>query len=135
MKLVRLGPVKDVLRTLVWIVVFVHASVEFANANPYLPKPGEPVARVRVGTCAVTGGFMHLYTALDNRIFDKYGIATEHVVLRGGAVAMAALASDEIQFLYCNAISMSSGSRPARTASSWLRFSWDFLMCCWLEGT
>src|SRR5437016_9684998 len=46
---------------------------------------------------------MHLYTALDNRIFDKYGIATEHVVLRGGAVAMAALASDEIQFLYCNA--------------------------------
>jgi hypothetical protein len=53
-KLVRLGPVKDVLRTLVWIVVFVYTSVEFANANPYLAKPGEPVARVRVGTCAVT---------------------------------------------------------------------------------
>jgi NitT/TauT family transport system substrate-binding protein len=102
-KLVRLGLVKDVLRTLAWIVVFVYTSVEFANANPYLAKPGEPVARARVGTCAVTGGFMHLYTALDNRVFDKYGIATEHVVLRGGAVAMAALASDEIQFLYCNA--------------------------------
>ena len=102
MKLARLSPVKDVLRTLVWAVVFVYTSVEFANANPYLATPGEPVARVRVGTCAVTGGFMHLYTALDNRIFDKYGIATEHVVLRG-VVAMAALASDEIQFLYCNA--------------------------------
>jgi hypothetical protein len=43
-----------VLGTLVWIVVFVYTSVEFANANPYLAKPGEPVARARVGTCAVT---------------------------------------------------------------------------------
>src|SRR5262249_62180366 len=47
--------------------------------------------------------FIHLYSALTNRIFDKYGISTEHVVLRGGVVAMAALGSDEIQFLYCNA--------------------------------
>src|SRR5438445_12894658 len=78
---------------------------------------------------------MHLYTALDNRIFDKYGIATEHVVLRGGAVAMAALASDEIQSCTAMPISTLSGSRPARTASSWLRFSWDFLLCCWREGT
>src|SRR5207342_31670 len=59
--------------------------------------------RARVGTCAVTGGFIHLYAALNNRIFDKYGIHAEHVVLRGGVVAMAALGSDEIQFLYCNA--------------------------------
>lgn len=59
--------------------------------------------KVRIGTCAVTGGFIHLYTALDHRIFDKYGINPEHVVVRGGNVAMAALASDEISFLYCNA--------------------------------
>jgi hypothetical protein len=26
-------------------------------------------------TCAVTGGFIHLYAALDNRVFNKYGSA------------------------------------------------------------
>ena len=72
-------------------------------ANPYLAKPGEPVAKVRIGTCAVTGGFIHLYAALDHRLFDKYGVNAEHVVVRGGSVAMAALAADEINFLYCNA--------------------------------
>ena len=74
-----------------------------ADANPYLAKPGEPFAKVRIGTCAVTGGFIHLYAALDNRLFDKYGVHAEHVVVRGGNVAMAALAADEINFLYCNA--------------------------------
>ncbi|MSP38618.1 MAG: ABC transporter substrate-binding protein [Deltaproteobacteria bacterium] len=74
-----------------------------AHANPYLAKPGEAVARVRIGTCAVTGGFMHLYTALDHRLFDKYGVHAEHIFVRGGSVAMAALAADEISFLYCNA--------------------------------
>jgi NitT/TauT family transport system substrate-binding protein len=73
------------------------------HANPYLAKAGEPAVKVRIGTCAVTGGFIHLYTALDNRLFDKYGISAENVVVRGGSVAMAALASDEINFLYCNA--------------------------------
>ncbi len=74
-----------------------------AAANPYLAKPGEPIIKVRIGTCAVTGGFVHLYTALDNRLFDKYGVNAEHVVVRGGGVALAALAADEINFLYCNA--------------------------------
>ena len=74
-----------------------------ALANPYIAKHGESPVKVRIGTCAVTGGFIHLYTALDQRLFDKYGINAEHVVVRGGNVAMAALASDEISFLYCNA--------------------------------
>jgi NitT/TauT family transport system substrate-binding protein len=74
-----------------------------ARANPYLPKAGEVPIKVRIGTCAVTGGFIHLYAALDNKLFDKYGITAEHVVVRGGAVAASALASDEISFLYCNA--------------------------------
>jgi len=74
-----------------------------AHANPYLAKPGEPVVKVRIGACAITGGFIHLYAALDNRLFDKYGINAEHIVVRGGAVAMAGLVSDEISFLYCNA--------------------------------
>lgn len=76
---------------------------DLALANPYLAKPGEPIAKVRIGTCAVTGGFMHLYTALDNRLFEKYGIHAEQVFVRGGSVVMAALAADEVNFLYCNA--------------------------------
>src|SRR5262252_2204639 len=97
------SPAKYVVITMISFTVLIGARGEFAHANPYLAKAGEPVARTRVGTCAVTGGFIHLYTALHNRIFDKYGINTEHVVLRGGVVAMAALGEDEIQFLYCNA--------------------------------
>jgi NitT/TauT family transport system substrate-binding protein len=76
---------------------------KLVNANPYLAKPAAPVSKVRIGTCAVTGGFIHLYAALDNRLFDKYGVNAEHVVVRGGNIAMAALAADEINFLYCNA--------------------------------
>ncbi|MDF3036402.1 MAG: hypothetical protein K0S28_1676, partial [Paucimonas sp.] len=36
-----------------------------ALANPYLAKPGEKPLSMRVSTCAVSGGFVHLYTALD----------------------------------------------------------------------
>jgi len=94
---------RDVSVALTFFAVLVNVPGKFAHANPYLAKAGETVIEARVGTCAVTGGFIHLYTALDNRVFDKYGINAEHVVLRGGVVAMAALGSDEIQFLYCNA--------------------------------
>src|SRR6201993_298726 len=86
-----------------FVIGLLCATGQFTHANPYLAKAGEPMIKVRVGTCAVTGGFIHLYTALDSRVLDKYGIGVEHVVLRGGPVAMAALASDGIQFLYCNA--------------------------------
>jgi NitT/TauT family transport system substrate-binding protein len=103
MKLLGAGPHSDGFFAFIFAVLFICATDEFANANPYLAKAGEPAVKIRVGTCAVTGGFIHLYAALDNRVFDKYGIGVEHVVLRGGAVAMAALGSDEIQFLYCNA--------------------------------
>lgn len=82
-------------------VILIAAGLGYAN--PYLARPGEPLVRVRIGTCAVTGGFIHLYAALDHRIFEKYGVQAEHVVVRGGSVAMAALAADEINFLYCNA--------------------------------
>ncbi len=37
-----------------------------AQANPYIVKPGEAPLRLRIATCAVTGGFVHLYTALEN---------------------------------------------------------------------
>ena len=74
-----------------------------ASANPYLPKAGEAPIKIRIGTCAITGGFIHLYAALDHHLFDKYGIQAENIVVRGGAVAAAGLGSDEINFLYCNA--------------------------------
>ena len=42
-----------------------------ALANPYLPKPGERPIPLRVATSAVTGGFIHLYSALDYGILEK----------------------------------------------------------------
>ena len=59
------------------------------DANPYLPKPGEPPMPARVGSCSITGGFVHLYSALFNGLFEKYGIRIEHVTLRGGVVSLA----------------------------------------------
>ena len=88
-----------------------------ARANPYLPKPGEPPVTVYLSTCAVTGGFMHVYTALDQNIFEKYGIQVKHVVIRGGTnVNLAALGSDEVQFLYCAADSTMGAMAAGRDA-------------------
>ncbi|HET9916416.1 MAG TPA: ABC transporter substrate-binding protein [Candidatus Binatia bacterium] len=86
-------------------------------ANPYLPKPGEAAVTVYLSTCAVTGGFMHVYTALDQNIFEKYGINVKHVVIRGGTnVNLAALGSDEVQFLYCAADSTMGAMAAGRDA-------------------
>ena len=73
------------------------------HANPYLPRSTDAPTLARVGTCSITGGFIHFYTALFNGLFDKYGIKVEHVTLRGGIVSLAALSADEIQFIYCSA--------------------------------
>jgi ABC-type nitrate/sulfonate/bicarbonate transport system substrate-binding protein len=86
------------------LIAFVlTAAAGPVNANPYLPKPGEAPISARVGTCAITGGFIHLYSALHNGLFDRYGIKVEHISLRGGMVSLAALSADEIQFVYCSA--------------------------------
>ncbi len=77
------------------------ASVAFAN--PYLPKPGEKVLNFRISTCAVSGGFVHLYTALDNGLFDKYGMKFENIFIRGSGPNLSALSGDEVQFTYCAA--------------------------------
>lgn len=74
-----------------------------SQANPYVAKPGEKPVTLRIATCAVSGGFVHLYTALDHKLFDPYGIRIEHIYIRGSGPSLAALASDEIQFLYCAA--------------------------------
>jgi ABC-type nitrate/sulfonate/bicarbonate transport system substrate-binding protein len=83
------------------LLSFLLAPVAFAN--PYLPKPGEKTLNFRISTCAVSGGFMHLYTALDNGLFDKYGMKFENVFIRGSGPNLAALSGDEVQFTYCAA--------------------------------
>jgi NitT/TauT family transport system substrate-binding protein len=91
--------------------LFIHAVllggwVSFsakADANPYAAKAGERPTPIRIATCAVSGGFVHLYTALDHGLFDKYGLRLEHIYIRGSGASLAAMAADEIQFLYCAA--------------------------------
>lgn len=75
---------------------------DLARSNPYLAKSGESPVTVYVATCATSGGFIHMYTALDQNILARYGIAAKHVVIRTGTnINLTALSSDEIQFLYC----------------------------------
>ncbi|MBI3001179.1 MAG: hypothetical protein HYY46_22435, partial [Deltaproteobacteria bacterium] len=73
------------------------------EANPYLAKPGEMPVSVTAATCATSGGYVHFYTALDNGLFDKYGLKVTHAALRGTTTSLPALASDQVQFLYCSA--------------------------------
>ena len=105
--------------------------VSSARANPYQAKPGEPPLTARVAACAITGGFIHLYAALDNGLFGKYGIKVEYVSIRGSGVALAALAADEIQFLYCAADAtipgMAAGSDAKLIASPLVGLPWVML--------
>ena len=96
------------------IALFLLASPLALNAfaNHYLPKPSERPIPIRLGTSAVSGGFMHLYSALDYGIFEKYGFKTEHIYIRGQSPALAALANDELQFNYGAA----EGSLPGLAA-------------------
>ena len=91
------------LRLVAVALLALGASRARAFANPYLAKPGERPIPIRIATCAVSGGFAHLYTALENHLFDKYGFKMEHVFIRGSGASLAALMADEIQFLYCAA--------------------------------
>ena len=88
------------LKFVVFLLSLCQAS---AFASHYLPKPGERPLSMRISTCAVSGGFMHLYTALDNGLFDKYGLKFENIFIRGSGPNLAALAGDEVQFTYCAA--------------------------------
>src|SRR5919108_2307658 len=88
----------------IFVFLFSLALPSFISfANPYLPKPGEQPITLRISTCAVSGGFMHLYTALDNGLFDKYGVKLENIFIRGSGPNLVALAGDEVQFTYCAA--------------------------------
>jgi len=99
-----------------------------SSANPYLSKPGEIPAPVRLATCAISGGFIHLHTALDNRLFDKYGLRPEFLLVRGAGVSVAALTSNELQFLYCTADaiipSLAVGAEAKMIASPLVGLPW-----------
>jgi NitT/TauT family transport system substrate-binding protein len=124
-------PIKNkISRSALALLIAAHAIAlaDTAKANPYLPKPGESPISARVGTCAITGGFIHLYSALYNGLFDKYGIKVEHVMLRGGVVSLAALVSDEVQFVYCSADPMiprlAAGAEAKLVASPLVGLPW-----------
>ncbi|MBM2805417.1 MAG: transporter substrate-binding protein [Deltaproteobacteria bacterium] len=116
------------------VILFLFAQLSLpreATANPYLVKAGEAPATVRVATCAITGGFIHLYAALDNGLFEKYGMKVEFVSIRGSGISLAALAADEVQFLYCAADAtipgMASGSDAKLIAAPLVGLPWVLL--------
>src|SRR5690348_1456604 len=97
-------------------------------ANPYLAKPGEPQTPIRVAACAISGGFIHLYTALDHHLFDKYGLRVELLLVRGAGLSLAALTANEVQFVYCTADAMipslAAGAEAKIIASPLLGLPW-----------
>ena len=101
--LARVHHIVHVAKSLSAALLGILVLVVSAAANPYLSKSGDKPAAARIATCAVSGGFAHLYAALDNGLFEKYGLKMEHVYIRGSSPALTALAANEIQFLYCAA--------------------------------
>jgi NitT/TauT family transport system substrate-binding protein len=97
-------------------------------ANPYLAKPGEPQSPIRVAACAISGGFIHLYAALDHHLFDKYGLRVEFLLVRGAGLSLAALTANEVQFVYCTADAMvpglAAGAEAKIIASPLLGLPW-----------
>ncbi len=102
---------------LVGLLLFLFVSAR-AYANPFLPEPGEVPVQLRIATSAVTGGFVHLYSALDYGIFEKYGFRCEHIYIRGASPALAALANNQVQFNYGAA----DGSLPGLAAGVEAKF-------------
>lgn len=92
---------RNALMYLILAPALVLMTTPWAKANPYLAKPGETPAPIRVSNCAVSGGFTHMYAAVDARIFDKYGLRTELIYIQGSGPGLTALTVNEIQFLYC----------------------------------
>jgi len=62
----------------VTLLLLFSSLVVPAGANPYLAKSGEAPVTLYIASCAVTGGFTHLYVALDYDLFAKYGLNVKH---------------------------------------------------------
>jgi len=116
------------VRKVFFLALLLCCSPQLQAANPYLAKPGETPVSIRAATCAISGGFMHLYTAVDNRLFEKYGLKVEFLLIRGAGVSVAALSSNELQFLYCTADaiipSLAAGAEAKLIASPLVGLPW-----------
>src|SRR5918996_338749 len=110
------------------LALLLVSSPTEVQANPYFAKPSEAPVPIRIASCAISGGFMHLYTALDNRLFEKYGLKPEFLLVRGAGVSVAALTSNELQFLYCTADaiipSLAAGAEAKMIASPLVGLPW-----------
>src|SRR5258705_7381435 len=82
------------------LVSFVLSMPLLGEANPYLAKPSEPPATTRVAACAITGGFIHLYAALDYGLFGKKGLKNGIVSIPRRGVSLAAVAPHGIHILF-----------------------------------
>lgn len=92
---------RNTILSRLFALVLVLMTTAWAKANPYLAKTGETPVRIRMSNCAVSGGFTHMYAAVDARIFEKYGLQTELIYIQGSGPGLTALTVNEIQFLYC----------------------------------
>jgi hypothetical protein len=77
------------------ILIFFGAGTR-THANPYLAKSADSPVKLRIATCALSRGFVHLYAAIDNGLFAKYRLKIEHIYIQASAPSLAA---DEMQFL------------------------------------
>jgi len=84
MKLPAERPISDMLFVLTFVFLFIGAAGELADANPYLARPGEPVTKARIGACAVTGGFIHLFRYLPGLLFAFFTLCS-HVCAQSAA--------------------------------------------------
>jgi NitT/TauT family transport system substrate-binding protein len=110
------------------LALILMSGPSHVQTNPYLARPGEAPVPIRIAACAISGGFIHLYTALDNRLFEKYGLRPEFLLVRGAGVSVAALTSNELQFLYCTADaiipSLAAGAEAKMIASPLIGLPW-----------
>lgn len=110
------------------LALFLVLGPTQVQSNPYLAKSGDIPVPIRIAACAISGGFIHLYTAMDNRLFEKYGLKPEFLLVRGAGVSVAALTSNELQFLYCTADaiipSLAAGAEAKMIASPLVGLPW-----------
>jgi hypothetical protein len=65
------GSRKILIRLLIVATLSRALAPAMAEANPFLSKASNTTATALVVTCAVSRGFIHLYAAMDNGLFDK----------------------------------------------------------------
>jgi hypothetical protein len=53
------------------VIVCWYLQTSTLRANPYVAKAGESPVMVRAAACAISGGFIHLYSALDYGLFTN----------------------------------------------------------------